>query len=298
MNLKKLEKKDISIISKYLNDSDIKHSSYSLSNIFLWDGCLYDVMWLEYEKYLIISENPIKSNEEKRIMLPLPYNKIKPRALCEIMNELNYDYVYYVTKDYIEKNRDEINNFFQIKENFIYSDYIYLSTDLCELKGSKYSSKRNLINQFEKNYILNTEIRKINKNSIDDIINLSKNIYHKTDKSNIEMLDCEIKAISKLKELYDEMDFFGITIYINNCLKGFAVGSVLSNGMCVCNFEKADKSIKGIYQFLDREFAALVRERFKYINKESDMGKENLKKAKLSYNPVEILDSYTLQIRK
>jgi hypothetical protein len=296
MKLKKLEKEDISIFKKYL-DYGPQHSSYSLSEIFLWNGCVWDVFWMRYEDYLIIAEEP-KNNEEKRIFLPLPYLELKVEKLYEILKDIKYNAVYYVGSDYIELHKDKLMKFFEIKENFNYSDYLYLSKDLALLKGSKYSAKRNLINQFEKNYILNTVVESFNIKKIDEIINFSKYLFKNSSiVGEKEILECEIEAISNIKKFWDEIEFFGVCVYIDNKLKGFAIGSVLNNQTCILNFEKADKNIKGLYQFLDKSFAKSVSQRFKYINKESDLGIESLKISKLSYHPIKIINSFILKPR-
>ncbi len=61
-------------------------------------------------------------------------------------------------------------------------------------------------------------------------------------------------------------------------------------------FEKADADIEGIYQFLDNECAKRLFSGYRFINKESDMGKPGLTKSKQSYHPVEIIKSYCLTL--
>jgi len=291
MKLKRLNKEDIKIFRKYLNE-EYEHSPYSLSGIFLWDNCIWDIYWAEYENYLLISEI-LKNSNTKRLFLPLPYKEVIPEKLIEIIKNTDNKMIYYVTEDYLNKYRKKIEELFSIEENQGYSDYVYLSEDLAFLKGSKFSAKRNLIYQFEKNYLTDIKVEKITKEKIDEIIEFSNMLFKRM--QNDAMLECEIKAISNIKELYDEIEFLGICIYISGNLRGFALGSVLNKETCILNFEKADKNIKGLYQFLDREFARVVIKRFKYINKESDLGIESLKKSKISYHPIKIIKSFILK---
>jgi hypothetical protein len=49
--------------------------------------------------------------------------------------------------------------------------------------------------------------------------------------------------------------------------------------------EKALKHADGAYAMINREFAVRNCEGFAFINREEDMGIEELKKAKMSYRP-------------
>ena len=57
------------------------------------------------------------------------------------------------------------------------------------------------------------------------------------------------------------------------------------------NFEKALREYDGVYAVINNEFAKTLTQ-YEYINREEDMGLEGLKKSKLSYNPVIILDRW------
>ncbi len=298
MNFKNLESLDIPIIKNYLLKTNPELSTYSLPSLFLWDECIYKYRITQLDSFLIVLEESIDKKEKTRILLPLPYSDLKVEKLVEIMKITNQKYIFYVPESYIQKNPD-LNKFFNISPQSEFNDYIYLTDKLSELNGSKYSGKRNLINQFLKNYEGSFEIKNITKQNIEDIIYLSQKTYSQTDKTSaIEFLECEKKAILNIKKFFEYIEFKGISVYINGEIKAFAIGSELNRETFLCNFEKADKTIKGLYQFIDREFAKILKDKYKYINKESDLGKESLKKAKLSYHPIFLIKSYILELKK
>ena len=54
--------------------------------------------------------------------------------------------------------------------------------------------------------------------------------------------------------------------------------------------EKADTSSDGAYAMINHEFAKRIPEQFTYVKREEDLGIEGLRRAKLSYHPVLILE--------
>ena len=72
----------------------------------------------------------------------------------------------------------------------------------------------------------------------------------------------------------------------------FTIGEELNSEVFVTHFEKANHEISGIYQAINRMFAENTIFGYIYVNREDDMGIEGLRKAKLSYNPVILLDKY------
>lgn len=108
------------------------------------------------------------------------------------------------------------------------------------------------------------------------------------------MLVCEKKAITCALETMEELPWRGLYVRIDGEVCAFAIMSRLTREMGVLNFEKALGRIRGLYQFLDRECARRLFHDLKYINKESDMGIETLAEAKRSYDPKEMIKSFTL----
>jgi hypothetical protein len=56
-------------------------------------------------------------------------------------------------------------------------------------------------------------------------------------------------------------------------------------------YEIADSSVKGLAQFIFREFCSGLKD-YTYINIMDDSGLENIQKTKLSYRPVKIIPAY------
>lgn len=167
------------------------------------------------------------------------------------------------------------------------SDYIYNSSDLINLSGKKYHQKRNhlsKINQYDWQFSVMTE------SDFDECITFSAINYNKKNGINDFSSVAEQFAINTFFTNFYEMKLFGGVIRIDGKIKAFSVGEKLnSNTLCV-HIEKADTSYQGIYPAINNEFCKAFAGKFRYVNREEDLGLEGLRKSKLSYNPAYILE--------
>jgi hypothetical protein len=77
----------------------------------------------------------------------------------------------------------------------------------------------------------------------------------------------------------------GRVIEINGEISGYTFGVPLSSEIFYILFEITDLRIKGISQYLFREFCRELKQ-YQYINAGGDSGLESLQRAKESYRPV------------
>ena len=114
-------------------------------------------------------------------------------------------------------------------------------------------------------------------------------------------MDGEHAAIARAFEHYDALDLLGGALFAEGELVGFTVGEKISADTFDVHFEKARADLNGAYPTVNREFVKLVRERYPeiaYINREDDMGLENLRKSKESYDPDILLRKFTVRWRE
>lgn len=64
--------------------------------------------------------------------------------------------------------------------------------------------------------------------------------------------------------------------------------------MCQMNVEKANENIRGLYQAICKEFLNHEFLDSEYVNREEDMGIENIRKAKEAYHPEFLIMKYRL----
>jgi hypothetical protein len=94
------------------------------------------------------------------------------------------------------------------------------------------------------------------------------------------------------KEALENMEYLqlcGGVFSIDDEPVAYTLGEELAGGkMFVIHFEKAvlRKEHRGVYQYVNQVFAALLPEKYELINREQDLGDPGLRQAKESYRPV------------
>ena len=83
---------------------------------------------------------------------------------------------------------------------------------------------------------------------------------------------------------------------VNQKMVAYTVSEPLTNDMLLIHFEKASSEFKGGYQAINQMFLSHSAQNFKIVNREQDLGDEGLRKAKLSYHPVDFLPKSKVEI--
>jgi uncharacterized protein len=96
---------------------------------------------------------------------------------------------------------------------------------------------------------------------------------------------------------YEELVLCGGIYYADGEPAGFVLGEELNESTFVLHFAKARTIFKGIYQFMFNNFAKILPPKYKYLNLEQDLDKENLRVFKSSYIPDVMLTKARVRLR-
>ncbi|MCX7981733.1 MAG: phosphatidylglycerol lysyltransferase domain-containing protein [Syntrophales bacterium] len=298
---KKIERASYQALKGYFDQQPYRLSIYSLPSLIAWGEGYHTAFYDFADDSLILSMEERTNGEVTRyLLMPISRELWAPTWLYELAQATGIGKIRFVPGDYIKTvNEDSIWPWFEIEEDRVYHDYVYLTSDLAELKGNRYAGKRNLIHQFTRDYVEKgrVEIGKITSEQSAECLKFLEAWCEErgcNEEGINKILLCEKKAITAALETIEELPWRGLYIKIDGVVSAFAIMSVLNREMGVLNFEKAFGRIRGLYQFLDRECARQLFFDLKYINKESDMGIEALAEAKRSYEPCEMVKSFTL----
>ena len=192
------------------------------------------------------------------------------------------------------------------------SDYLYSAESLANLPGTTYRKKRNHISRFSRTYA-NYELREITIENMADALQVEKlwmnnGAASESSESCEPSCECEEAAWAERSEdeksrfaeycaiqeslhHFDDLGMKGAILYVEGKPVGMTMASQIIPGVWDIHFEKViDKyANNGGYAVINKMFAATLSGA-RLINREEDIGIEGLRKAKLSYYPLTILD--------
>jgi hypothetical protein len=171
-----------------------------------------------------------------------------------------------------------------------WADYLYRAEDLANMAGRKFSGQRNHINKFKKMYP-NYKYQRITPENISRVIDFLHD-YEKNHGKEASLAREEFSLTLELMPYLEKFKLPGGFIEIDGTIIAMSIGEVINDTM-YCHVEKANRDYPGSYQMIVKEFASdMMSYGIQYINREEDVGDEGLRKSKLSYHPVALLDKY------
>jgi hypothetical protein len=184
---------------------------------------------------------------------------------------------------------------FEYTENRDAADYIYLSESLASLSGKKFHSKRNFINRFYVDYGDRLTVEPIDSSDLSELRE-----FHAKWAESMEGdsdLDKESYAVEQAFDHYDALELHGLILRVGGNIVAFSFGSQLTPDTFDVHVEKADTGYSGAYNVINNLMAKEFGSKYKYFNREEDVGLEGLRRAKLSYQPEIILHRWNATLK-
>ena len=295
---REIELEDIEIINSKLQSQNYRASDLCFTNLYAW-GKKFNTQFAVTDEWLFIR---FKDNNGRNSYLkPIGTGDIKEGIEIILEDHKQFNTVFKIrgmTKQMIEEVETAFPNKFIFKLNLSVSDYIYTVDKLRELKGKKLQSKRNHINRFNrendwkyKTLTNNSELVKECKIMLNKWMELNK------DEKDPSLIYDDF-ATTIMLENFERLNLRGGLICVDNEIVAFSIGEPLTKDTIVVHVEKAFTSIHGAYTIINQQFALHETEGYTYINREEDMGVENLRRAKLSYYPDILLEKFNARFKE
>ena len=189
----------------------------------------------------------------------------------------------------------DISHRIRVKEARGQWDYLYSARELASLKGNRFHKKKNLVNQFLKKY--DHTYMEMSPDIIDRALAMQSDWCLWRDCESHDTLIAENVAIEKVLNAWEKLrGITGGALIVEDQMVAYTVAERLDAKNLLIHFEKADPAFKGAYQAINRMFAEHADTDIEWINREQDLDDEGLRKAKLSYRPVDFLKKYRVTL--
>lgn len=296
-HLQDIKLEDYKYLDKYYQMRRPETADSNLLNLYLWSNC-YPTKYFSNDKGIMW----VAKSDNGQYYSSIPCCKKEDLKECfydtvEYFNtKLNKKLVMYVV------DKDAVDTLNLSEEEYLiipdrtYADYVYDAEKLRSFPGKKYHGKKNHLNAFKKQnegryrfeFLSGKNLTEIN----DFLTEWKKNKQHTEEQKFIESEAIGINYILQNEEVFD-YKIGGV--YIDDKLEAFTIGTYYEKeDMVYIPVEKANPEIRGLYQYICSEFLKQAFPTAGKENREDDMGLEGLRKSKLSYHPLYLVEKYTI----
>lgn len=295
-------------IERYLLNITHESSAQSFTSLYMWRN-IHDFCWQVIDDYLCIegTYRPKQDGDEliHYMFPPVPRTGVYVEdELLKVCQKAQNIFEASGEKFIIKRLSDVLLPIFKktfprgvFSDDRAYYDYLYSLDELAQLRGKRFHAKKNHVNYFNRTF--DFSVREYSIEMKDDVLDLVDRINEarRDTPADKAALSYERSAMVDVLENAETVGYIGCGIYIRNRLEAFALGGRLSQDTISEHIEKANVEYKGLYAAINREFSLLsLKKGFAFVNREEDMGSENLRKAKLSYHPIKLIEKYELSI--
>lgn len=278
------------IIQRYTLQSPRRNCDLSFSNLCSW-RFMYQTTYAELEGFLLLK---FWADGQLVYMMPIGDGDLRA-ALHALIEDAHREGSPFCLLGICSEMCSEVESFmpgqFRFTADRDYADYLYLRSDLATLAGKKFQAKRNHINKFKRTYT-NYDYSPITPDRIQECIDLEMEWCMANRCDEQEGTGNERQALLYALTHFDELGLTGGILRVEGQIAAFTFGMPINNDTFGVHVEKADTRIDGAYAMINYEFANHIPPQYIYLNREEDLGIEGLRKAKLSYQPVRVLEKY------
>lgn len=280
-------------VNEYLRRSDFRGCEYTFGNIFAWSE------YFNTEIGFVGGFCFEKTGRGADTMFVYPYGE---GSVEEAVGEIREYAKANDLQSLICANKaisEKITKLFPEAKAELYRDfcdYVYLADELENLVGKKFHAKRNHLNRFYEN---DWSFEQLSRENISECIAMNElwRAENVTDNSeDAKSKTAELKIVKRSLELFEELGYTGGVLRVEGEVQAFTFGEPSAADTFVVHVEKALRKYQGAYAAINREFVKSLSGRFKYIDREEDTGSENLRKAKMSYNPVFLEEKFLITL--
>jgi len=294
LEFRPVKKEDYPIASPAMYKRDFMTTESSFVTLYMWARL--------YNCEICIEDGDvfIRSTGGEIPSYLVPYADDIPTALLKIYEhekENGRDFVKFhsVTEKMRRLLEGAFPGEFSYEERRASFDYIYKAESLAYLRGKKLHGKRNHVNKFMKRYEGRYSFSELSESDIGEIKLFQKKWAKNAEEKDGEAtLSYESDAIESLLDNFSYFGLIGGILRVDGEICAYCIASKICDSTIDVMVEKADYAYEGAYQMINQCFAALVKDKAEFLNREDDLGLEGLRRAKLSYYPEMLIEKYSV----
>ncbi len=294
--MKKFKIEDYPIIQPYLDMADYEGYNSNIVTMLMWNH-EYHIEYEIHDHYMIMLHNykglqywamPFTSQE---------YYKEAIDYMIQYSHNHNFEFMIdCAIEDFVDKIKQIYKDKLLYQHTPYNDDYIYDRQMHEKLTGKKMQKRRNHFNAFKREHS-DYVYRDLDPSKDFDTILTCLDKWESDKDKMSESMTSEVRGIMTLLSYHDVIDFEIGGIFINDHLEAFIIASKLNHSTIQIHVEKANKDIRGLYPAILKELLEHHFSGYQYINREEDMGLENLRKSKLSLHPIKMIHKYRIYER-
>lgn len=285
----KLNLADKAAYDEYLLSCGQRGCEYNFSNLYLWgrqraaflgDNLVFFSQFNQRSVYLF----PVCRSDTKGVIDAIIHDAHARGIPCRLTSLTHDDC------DLLEALYPDQFRFHHDRNSF---DYIYNIADLATLKGKKFQKKRNHLNKFKQLHpdFQVAPITQENIPQVQDLLNRWYTLRLEADPSADFYM--EQVAIYRALRCWQPLEMEGLMLVDAGEILAMTMGSHLAGNTFDVQFEKAIDETA--YVAMCSSFAGYLMDKYpdlQYLNREDDLGIEGLRKSKLAYNPVALIEKH------
>ena len=281
---KRPELEDRDLINFYFPKAPGRSCERTFVNVYLWSRH-YKV------KFAVIEDALVFRDEGNGIAFSYPAGddaavKRALEVLMQYCRERECPFrLYNVTEEHFAQLNGWFPDRFEIQYDRDAADYVYETEKLATLAGKKLHGKRNHINKFKALYP-DWSYESLNDDNVEACFQMALKWRNQNGCDDDAEKNAEMCVTLNSLRLYKELGLRGGVLKIGGEIAAFSVGEPLCSDTFVVHIEKAFPDIEGAYPMINQQFVLHECMDYTYVNREEDTGAEGLRKAKLSYRPV------------
>lgn len=284
---KELQLADRELIESYYAKVPVRNCEFTFANNYLWKPF--------YPIFIgIVEGNLVFESGEAGMSVSFPQGDADIEktvdALTEWFEQVGRPFkMHLVSPEQFERLEEIYPGRFQIEYDRDFADYVYEREKLEKLSGKSLHGKKNHCNKFKKLYP-DWRYEAITPENVAECKAMAREWWERNNSGEGGEKEEEIAVTMSALDNMEVLGLRGGMLYAGGRVVAFTVGEPCGTDMFVVHFEKAFADVEGAYSMINQQFVEHEMNGYTYVNREDDAGSEGLRKAKLSYHPVFLME--------